>query len=272
MVDELAASIGENGVDVGELFVATVGDRFVDERPQTFGRLELWCVGRQKDETHAGRNCESCFAMPSGIVEDENDAALFFRADGLGEVGQQFFEERLADAVGQIPDRLAARRLDEGGDIEPLIAMMAERQRPLFDGRPDAAADRLQPEAMLVGRPDLDGLARMLPRFFGGDFRELFLKASSSSAVAAFGFLGRGAWIDQRSFFKASQPRGACTCASPRRDAIQSATLGPLHWPPPSGGAPRRSRKASRSSSDRSGRAPRLPRRRSPSAPAPCRA
>jgi hypothetical protein len=173
IVDELAASIGENGVDVGELFETTVGDRLVDERPQTFGRLELWRVGRQKDETHARRNREPCLAMPSGIVEDENDAALFSRADGLGEVLQQFFEERLADAVGQIPDRLAARRLDEGGDIEPLIAMMAERQRPFADGRPDAAADRLQPEAMLVGRPDLDGLAWMLPRFFGGDFREL---------------------------------------------------------------------------------------------------
>ena len=31
-----------------------------------------------------------------------------------------------------------------------------------------------------------------------------FLKAASCSAVAAFGFLGRGAWIDQRSFLKAS--------------------------------------------------------------------
>lgn len=87
--------------------------------------------------------------------------------------------------------------------------MMTERQRPLADGRPDAPAHRLQAEAMLVGRPDLDRLARMFARFFGGDFRELFLKAASCSAVAAFGFLGRGAWIDQRSFFNASQPRGA---------------------------------------------------------------
>ena len=34
-------------------------------------------------------------------------------------------------------------------------------------------AHGLQAEAMLVGRPDLDRLARMLARFFGGDFREL---------------------------------------------------------------------------------------------------
>jgi len=87
--------------------------------------------------------------------------------------------------------------------------MMAKRQRPLADRRPDPAAHRFQAEAMLVARPDLNGLVRMVPRFFGGDIRELFLKASSSSTLAAFGFLGRGAWIDQHSFFNASQPRGA---------------------------------------------------------------
>jgi len=107
--------------------------------------------------------------------------------------------------------------------------MMTERQRPLADGRPDAPADRLQAEAMLVGRPDFDRLAGVLLRFFGDGLRELFLKAASCSAVAAFGFLGRGAWIDQRSFFRASQPRGAWTCSSPRRPAIQRATFGPLH-------------------------------------------
>ena len=34
--------------------------------------------------------------------------------------------------------------------------MMAERDRLLADGRPDPAGDRLQAEAMLARRPDLD--------------------------------------------------------------------------------------------------------------------
>jgi hypothetical protein len=177
IVDELAASLGENGVDVGERFEACVGDRFVDKRPKTFGGLKLRRVGWQKDQTHPLGNRERCFAMPSGVVEDENDAALFSRPDGFGEIRQQLFEERLTDAVGQIPDRLAGCRLDERGDVEPFVAgrmlrirlgMMAERQRSFADGRPDPAAHRFQAEAMLVGRPDFDGLARMLPRFFGG--------------------------------------------------------------------------------------------------------
>ena len=173
-----------------------------------FGGLQFWGVGLKKDQTRALGNREPRLAMPPGIVEDENDAALLACADRLGEVGQQLFEERLADAVRQIPDRLHACRLHEGGDIEPFVAMMAGRQRPLADGRPDATAHRLQAEAMLSSpRPrqvDPDAralLRRRLPR--------AFLKATSCSAVAAFGFLGRGAWIDQHSFFDASQPRGA---------------------------------------------------------------
>ena len=72
-----------------------------------------------------------------------------------------------------------ACRLNEGGDVEPFVAMMAKRQRPLADRRPDPAAHRFQAEAMLVARPDLNGLVRMVPRFFGGDIRELFLKAGA---------------------------------------------------------------------------------------------
>jgi hypothetical protein len=106
-VDELVASIGENWRRCRRAFRKTVGHRFVGERPETFGRLELWRVGWQKGKTHARRNRQSCAATPSGIVEDENDAVLFSAADGLGEVLRQFFKERLADPVGH-------RRLDEG--------------------------------------------------------------------------------------------------------------------------------------------------------------
>src|ERR1039458_9269299 len=83
--------------------------------------------------------------------------------------------------------RLAARRGDEGGDIEPFVAMMAERDRPLADRRPDTAMDRLQPEAMLVRRPDFDRLIRMFGGFLSEGLSELFLKAASCSGVAAFG-------------------------------------------------------------------------------------
>ena len=49
---------------------------------------------------------------------------------------------------------------------------------------------------------------------------------------------------------------GARTCASRRRAVIERGTFGPLHWPSSSGGVRRRSRKASRSSSDEAAGAP----------------
>lgn len=119
LIDKLAASVGESRVDVGEGVEATVDDRFVDEGPQPFGGLKLRRVWRQEDEPHPVRDRKACFAMPSSVIEDENDAALSSGADGFGEIGEQFLEEWFADAIGQTPDRLPVRRLDEGCDVEP---------------------------------------------------------------------------------------------------------------------------------------------------------
>ncbi len=52
--------------------------------------------------------------------------------------------------------------------------MMAKRDRPLADGCPDPAMDRLQAEPMLIRRPDLDRLVGMLAGFFGECVGKLF--------------------------------------------------------------------------------------------------
>jgi hypothetical protein len=52
--------------------------------------------------------------------------------------------------------------------------VVAGGARPLAPRRPDAAEDRLQPDAVLVRGEDLDGLARMLRRLLGGNGGELF--------------------------------------------------------------------------------------------------
>jgi cold shock CspA family protein len=46
--------------------------------------------------------------------------------------------------------------------------MMPERNGTLADRRPHAAGDRLQADAMLIRRPDLDFGARMLAPLIGG--------------------------------------------------------------------------------------------------------
>src|SRR3954468_22882390 len=157
-----------------------------------------------------------------------------------GKQGQQRGKERLGDAVRDIPEHLAGDRLDEGGDVQPLIAVMAKRDGPLAFGRPDPAQDRLQPDAVLVGRPDFDRLVRVLGPLLGDSLFQLFLNASRPSGVAEAGWRGRGFCTDQPIAFRASQPRCGKTAASPSSPAIQAATLGLVHNPPSGGGSSRR--------------------------------
>src|SRR3954463_5068711 len=130
--------------------------------------------------------------------------------------------------------------LDEGGDVQPLVAVVAKRDRPLTLGRPHPPDDRLQPDTVLVGRPDLDRLVRVLGPLLGNNPGQLFLNASRSSGVAAAGWRGRGFCTDQLIAFRASQPRWGKTPASPSSPAIQAATLGLVHKPPSGGGSRRR--------------------------------
>jgi hypothetical protein len=70
---------------------------------------------------------------------------------------------------------------------------MSRRDGALANGRPHAAGDRLQADAVLVCRKDLDRLAGVLCRLFGKCIREFFLNAAAASGEADFGFFGRGA-------------------------------------------------------------------------------
>jgi len=145
--------------------------------------------------------------MPAGVVYDEHDrafdAGLRFAREGF----QQRRKKRLRDAVMQIPKSLAARRRDESGDVKPLEAMMAVSNGTLANWRPDAPRDGLQAEPVLVAGEDLDRPLWMFPGFLRDGVLKLFLNAASSSGEADFGFFGRGAWIDMRQAFNASQPR-----------------------------------------------------------------
>src|SRR3712207_8834200 len=72
------------------------------------------------------------------------------------EAGEQRLEEGLGKAAAEIPDRLAAGRLHEGDHVQPSVAVVAKSDRSPANWCPDAAPDRLQAEAVLVRRPDLD--------------------------------------------------------------------------------------------------------------------
>jgi hypothetical protein len=190
---ELTTARGDGGAEFVERGDVPIDDRLIHQRPEMLGGLEFGRVGRQEDEADPLGDDQTLGSMPAGIVEHENDAALAAGAGLTGEGGEQFGEERLREAAAEIPDRLAAGRLHEGGDVQPLVPMMAERNRSLADGRPDPAADRLQAEAVLVLRPDLDQQVGMRRPGLGDSGIEPPLKAARCSGVAARGCRGRGA-------------------------------------------------------------------------------
>jgi hypothetical protein len=190
---ELATARGDGGAEVVERGEMPIDDRLIQQRPEMLGGLEFGRVGRQEDQADPVRNREAFGAMPASVVEHEDDAALAARTGLAGEGGEQFGKEGLGEAGAEIPERLAAGRLHEGGDVQPLVAVMAEGDRPLTDRRPDPAADRLQAKAVLVLCPDLDRAVGVRRPGRGDSGIQPPLKAARCSGVAARGCCGRGA-------------------------------------------------------------------------------
>ena len=184
---ELDAAAGDCRLKVCQCREIGVDDRLVEHGPEALGRLKLGCVAGQVHEPDPVRHGKAWLAVPAGIVEREHDAALAPGARLLREGGEQRGEERLGDAVGEIPNRLAREGLGEGGDLQPLVAVMAKGDRALALGRPHPAQDRLQADAVLVGREHLDREVGAARRLFGNNLVELFLYAACSSGVAACG-------------------------------------------------------------------------------------
>ena len=159
---ELATALGDDGAEFVEGGEMPIDDGLIHQRPEMLGRLEFGRVGRQVDEADPVGDGQVLGSMPTRIVEHEDDAALAARAGLAGEAGEQFGEEGLREAAAEIPDRLAAGWLHEGSDVEPLVAVVTERDRPLARRRPDPAPDRLQAEAGLILGPDLDRSVRVI--------------------------------------------------------------------------------------------------------------
>jgi hypothetical protein len=196
LLGEGDAAIADRLIEALDGRKALIGERLVDERPKVLGRLQFRALGWLEDEADTIGDGQVLRTMLARIVELKHDALLGPRADRLGKIGENAFEHLLADGVGDVPHRLARRRLDESGHIEPLETMMAERDWPLADRRPHPARDRLQANAVFVRRPDLNGCARMPAPLLGRRGLEFFLRAARSSSVAASGCRGRGCWIE----------------------------------------------------------------------------
>ena len=115
--------------------------------------------------------------MPTRAVEPQQDVLVLPRAHSLGKLGQGKCERGHRHGRPQEPPRTASGWMHEGVQIAPLIAMLDKRLGALPPQTPHAAHDGLEPEAVLLGRPQL------YPRVGGGLLeglyhrREVFLKA-----------------------------------------------------------------------------------------------
>ena len=118
--------------------------------------------------------------MPTGVVDNEHDGSINASAGLACEGFEHCGEERVRHAVVHVSKGLAAGRRHEGRHVKPIEAMMAGRDRPFADGRPNASRHRLQPEPMFVAREDLDRPLRMLLGFLG---RALNPKAARSAHI-----------------------------------------------------------------------------------------
>lgn len=196
--DELRL-VGEGGAAAVEGFgqridalEGPVGDGLVGERPEPFGGLQLRRIGRQEAEPDAVGRAQLLGDVPAGVVEQHDDDLVAAGADLGGEGVEHRLEQLGVDPVGQPPLDPTASRVDEAVEVEPLVFVMAERDRLLAAPGPDAPAERLQAETVLVEGPELDrppfGLAPRR-RHLAAKF---FLNAACSSAVALRTWRGRG--------------------------------------------------------------------------------
>ena len=83
-------------------------------------------------------------------MEKEDHGASLAYAGFVDEQRRQALEELFRNAVADIPVALARSRCDEGGAVEPFVAVVAERGGPLPARGPDPAFDWLRSNAVLV--------------------------------------------------------------------------------------------------------------------------
>ena len=98
---------GDGFVQIGEAAEVPVDDRLVEMDPERLDRLELGGVGRQVDEAEALGHGQIGWAVPAGVIEDEQDDTVPAGARLPGEEGEHILEVALGDAGREIPEALA---------------------------------------------------------------------------------------------------------------------------------------------------------------------
>jgi hypothetical protein len=122
--------------------------------------------------------------MPAGTVEDQQDLLALARAHRVGELAERERERCQGHSGQEEPPSATGAWMDKRIEIGPLVAVLDGRPGALAPRAPDPAHDGFEPDAVLVGSPELYGLPweRVLERLDGG--RKSFLKAAWAAGSA----------------------------------------------------------------------------------------
>jgi len=175
-------------VDRGEM---VIGERRVGERPQMLGGLEFGRVGRKKQEVDMIGHAQALGAVPPSPIQHEHDLFGGACSHLTRERGEFGLKEGDAHRGRQMEERATRRRMDEAHQVAPLIAVLDRSQRAVAIETPHFVQNRLQPDAMFVGGPELDDAVGESARDLVEERADLFLKASCSAASACT-WRGRG--------------------------------------------------------------------------------
>lgn len=134
-----------------------VDEHGIGERPEMFGGLQLGGIRRQEEQMHMVGHAQLETRVPAGPIEDEDDLLGGSRARLLREGRELGFEDRDAHLRGLVKEGPARGRMDKADEPVPREAVLDHRMRPRTSRRPDAPQQRLEADAMLVGRPELNG-------------------------------------------------------------------------------------------------------------------
>ncbi len=174
--DKLDAAPAYHLFHLLDAFEMGIDQRFIDELPEVLGGLQLGAVRRLKHEPDAVRHGKVFRPVPARAIELQYDPLILARTGRFGEIGKDGLEHLLANRIRDVPHRSPSGGLNEAPNIEPLVAVMAKRDRAIAFGRPYPSHDRLQADPVLVHRPDLDGGIGMRAFLFSGSVLQFFLR------------------------------------------------------------------------------------------------
>ena len=157
MVLERNAALGLGLFDVVDAGEAAVGEHGVGQRPEVFSGLQLGRIWRQEEQVDVFQHAQFGTCMPLRAVQNQHDLLGGADGDRFGEGGEPDLQDLDADRGSQVENGAARGGMDEVDDVAPFEAMGHCGTRPLADRRPHPPQERIEPDAVLVGGPQLQG-------------------------------------------------------------------------------------------------------------------